>query len=148
MAEVANEIDVLGEMYFANCTTPLEAVLTTKETYYKLTGLITTQEFNCSGDGSDITIEYDGLYKVHGVATIYPSAGCDIKFSLFVNEVAQDNVCTTLSFKNNQDTSTFSGAGLVRLYTGDKVSIRAYSDTNLITLELTNFNLNIMRMGL
>lgn len=30
---------------------------------------------------------------------------------------------------------------------GDVLSVRALSDTNLIDLELTNFNINIMRMG-
>ena len=150
MGAVANEIDVFGEMYFNSCVTPLEATLLVKDQYYTLQGLTEGLKFNMDLDGTNgkWTVKYDGVYFVSGVASLFPSAGALIRFTLFKNEDGQLNICTALSFKNNQDTNTFSGSGFVRLNAGDVLTVRAASDTVPITVDLTNFNVSFMRMGL
>ena len=148
MGSVANEIDVFGEMYFANCTTPLEAVFTSDDTYYKITGLTVANQFNCTADGSDITIKYDGKYFISGSATVYPSGGAEIRFTVFNGSTPLSNLCGATDFSNNQDERNIALGGFADLLAGDVITIQGTSDTALRTAYIPNCNLSIMRMGL
>jgi len=147
---VANEIDVFGEVYFDNITTPLEATLTDANTYYTLTGFECKSNFNIDVNCTTgiMTPYYDGIYDFDGVASIFPNKGCIITFALFVNEIEQTHIKTTLGFQNSRDNNTFSGNGFVRLVGGDEVTVRAKSTEASTTIEVTNINLSLMRMGL
>lgn len=95
--------------------------------------------------GGEFEIYQDGNYKFDGVASLYPSAGMKINFAAFVNGVKDEKVETSIDFKNNQDTNTFSGTGILcNLKKGDKVSVRGKSDTVSVTLTIEYMNIHLM----
>lgn len=115
----------------------------------KLSGLNKGCESNIIVDelAGEFKIQKAGDYKFDGVASIFPSSGMLLDFAVFVNDVFQENINTQLDFKNNQDTNTFSGTGVMALDVGDVVDVRGMSDTQPVTVNITAMNINLHRAG-
>ena len=97
----------------------------------------------------EFEIEQDADYKFDGVASLYPSAGCKINFAAFLVrdsvETKLANIETSVDFKNNQDTQTFSGSGIIwNLKKGDKVILKGKSDTVPVDVTIEFMNLNLV----
>ena len=145
--EIYEGIDCIGEMYFYDLLNPVQITLTTKNSWYPITGLTVgcCKDMIDNASSGEFDIVYDGTYIFNGCATIFPGAGAIITFALFVNDVMQENIITAISFKNNQDRKSFSGSGILKLRTDDVVNVKAMSDTDAITLSMTNINLMLHR---
>lgn len=140
---------VVGEMYIQESDSFSLDFTAPADTYHALTGASEGQCKNVDVDGAagTFTIEWEGWYKFDGVASLFPSAGMLIHFALFVNGVIIDKIVTAIDFKNNQDTQTFSGTGIVYLEKGDVVTVRGKTDTVPVTVNVPHFNINLFRIS-
>jgi hypothetical protein len=133
--------NIIGELYAETITT----AITTAGTFYPIIGQTVgvQDKTSCDGTAGTITAQTVGDYSVNCAISFHGSVNTTYSGNIYVNGAAISKIGFTGRTSSASNIMGASMSGIIRLNSGDVVSVKVTSLSSTVSFITDNFNLNI-----